>query len=325
MSRIIKALICSLILCCSPVAAQASDDEIRIALDDLPGIDMLPILVAVERAKQKGLKIKVSYMLSEGMAMRTIMHKQADIGMGTPYKTIQETQAPIRMFYQLNKLRFHPVVNATKFNAWSELDGIDMYSHGSGSGTEAIMNMMAKKHGISYRKMFYLPGSGVRANAMINGRINATVVDTERKNMLLAMPSGIFKRLPMEEINASDEALYAHQSFIDSNQKELKVLIQELVFVWQGMVENSQYVSEQSIKYGLLGKHRPEEIDQYYDEMVSEGAFPIDGGLKDAFHADAVFYSFSGTLKGEHDSHRLGDYWDFSLLKDVITKGADRH
>lgn len=317
MFQLFKVWVTGCFLFCVSVTAMAAGGSIRVALDDLPGVDMLPVLVAIERAKEKGLNINVSYMLSEGMAMRTIMNGQADIGMGTPYQKIQTSKAPVRMFYQLNKLRFHPVVNAEKYASWTELDGIDMYSHGAGSGTEAIMNMMAKTHGIAYRKMHYLPGSGVRANAMINGRIEATVVDTERKNKLLAMPDGQFKRLPMPEVNASDEALYANKSFIKSHQTELRILVTELLVVWQSMVENPEFILQQSQKYNLLGGLKESEVNQFFSEMVKEGAFPIDGGLNNAFAADAEFYSFSGTLEGEKDSHKLDDYWDLSVLKGV--------
>ena len=60
-----------------------------------------------------------------------------------------------------------------------------MYTHGRGSGTEAIMNLMAKKNGIKYASMSYLLGSAVRAGAMLKGRINATIVDSERRRLIL--------------------------------------------------------------------------------------------------------------------------------------------
>ena len=315
MLRRFNGLVISLFLCCLSLSVWAEGGKIRVALDDLPGVDMLPILIAIERTKAKGVDINVSYMLSEGMAMRTIMNGQADVGMGAPYQQVQRSKAPIRMFYQLSKLRFHPVINAAKYQSWEALDGIEMYAHGAGSGTEAIMNMMAKKHGISYRKMIYLPGSGVRANAMINGRIHATVVDTERKNKLLSIPNQMFKLLPMGEINATDEALYANQAFMESNRKELTMLVTELLSVWRGMIENSQYVSRESQKYGLLKGYDREEVDLYYKEMVDEGAFSIDGGLETAFKADVDFYSFSGTLKGNKSTHERNEYWDFSILE----------
>ncbi|WP_415902573.1 hypothetical protein ACMXYR_01060 [Neptuniibacter sp. QD29_5] len=315
MLRFLKGL---LLLCAVSVSnVNANTDLIRVALDDLPGVDMLPTLIAIERAKERGLNIKVSYMLSEGMAMRTILNKQADIGMGTPYQKVQQTSAPIRMFYQLNMLRFHPVVDTRFYSSWEELDGVDMYSHGKGSGTEALVNMMAKKHGITYGKMVYLPGSGVRANAMVNGRVHATVVDTERKNKLIARPNSPFKVLPIEKINATDEALFANETFIRANQKELGILVEELLFVWNRMNREPAFIVDQRNNYGLLPKVADIKILQYVQEMVAEGAFSNDGGRTSAFSADIEFYGFAGTIK-KPEEQKLEHFWNFSILDKAL-------
>ena len=316
MLKRVHSIILSLFLCLSFSVSAAPNQPIRVALDDLPGVDMLGILIAFERAKEKGVDIKVSYLQSEGMAMRSILNRQADIGMGTPYQQIQKNGHPIRMFYQLSKLRFHPMVNSNYFSSWKDLDGIEMYTHGSGSGTEAVMNMMAKQHNISYSKMGYLPGSGVRANAMIHGRIKATVVDTERKNMLLALPNSPFKTLPLPEINASDETLYAHQSFIKSHREELEIIVKELLYVWNETVKHPDFILKERERYNLLPRLKQEDdILTYYSEMSEAGALPLDGGLGKAFTADVEFYKYAGTIKGDISSLKMENYWDFSILE----------
>ncbi|MBN3563193.1 ABC transporter substrate-binding protein [Aliamphritea spongicola] len=313
-ARLLILSVCMTVLC---VQATPEKNTIRVALNDLPGVDMLPTLIAIERSKEQGVDIKVSYMLSEGMALRSIVNQHADVGMGTPYQKIQQEQAPIRMFYQLSMLRFHPVIDTRYYNSWHELDGVEMYSHGKGSGTEALVNMMANKHGITYSKMIYLPGSGVRARAMINGRIHATVVDTERKNKLLSMPDSPFKALPIPPINASDEALYAHEAFLRSHQNELTILTAELLNVWQTMIREPEFVLEQRNKYALLPDLEESQIRRYMQEMVAEKTFPIDGGNSNAFDADLAFYGASGTIT-EPEQQQLNQYWDFSLLRPLL-------
>ena len=151
MLKRVHSIILSLFLCLSFSVSATPNQPIRVALDDLPGVDMLGILIAFERAKEKGVDIKLSYLQSEGMAMRSILNRQADIGMGTPYQQIQKNGHPIRMFYQLSKLRFHPMVNSNYFSSWKDLDGIEMYTHGSGSGTEALLNRIEKSWKLSLR------------------------------------------------------------------------------------------------------------------------------------------------------------------------------
>ena len=293
---------------------------ISVALDDLPGIDMLAILTAFEQAKARGVNLEIKYLQSENMAANAVISGKADIGIGTPYKLIQKTNAQIRMVYQLNRLRFYPVANADYIKTWADLDGLPMMTHGEGSGTEALMNMYAKENGIKYSKMTYIPGSGVRARAMLRNQIKATIVDIERRNMLLASPKGNFHVLPVKVINASDEALYANQHFIHTHHDELKIIIEEFQDVWLKMIASPEYIVEAQNKYNLIpsiGMDKRHAILKFYNEMVEAGAFATDGGIRDAFTMDKEFYGFAETLDTSK-TIKEQDFWDFNILKEVL-------
>ena len=188
-------------------ANAAEMGTMHVAFGDIPGADMLNFLIAVKRAEARGVKVKVSYLQSEDIASQAIVTGQADIGVGTPYALIQKVKAPIRMFFQLSKLAFFPIINTEVYTTWKDLDGEPMYTHARGSGTEAIMNLMASKNGISYSSMSYVPGSAVRAGAMLQGRINATIVDAERRTLLLKKGKGKFALLPLPKIDGSDDSM----------------------------------------------------------------------------------------------------------------------
>ncbi len=301
-----------------------STDSIRIALDDIPGVDMLNFLTAVEQTKQRGLDITVDYLRSEDIAAQAVLLGQADMGMGTPYAIIQNSDAPIRMVFQLNTLRFFPVVNTDFYKTWKDLDGADMFTHGRGSGTEAIMKLMAKRHGITYKRMHYLPGSGVRARAMLQGRIKASIVDSKRRNMLLEQGQGRFVFLPVpNKIHATDEALYVRKAFLKENSAAIDILIEELLKVWRRVNQNPEYMVQAWKQYGLLlpgaGKEQQSDICQYYSEMVEAGAFPDDGGGLQAILADFKFYGFAGTLEGDVSKLKVEDYWDLAPLNRALT------
>lgn len=298
----------------------STNKPISVALDDLPGIDMLAILTAFEQAKKRGVNLKIKYLQSENMAANAVISGHADIGIGTPYKLIQRTNAKIRMLYQLNRLRFYPVANADYIKTWADLNGQPMITHGEGSGTEALMNMYAKENGIQYSKMTYIPGSGVRANAMIRNQIKATIVDIERRNMLLSYSKGNFHVLPIKEINASDEAIYANQDFIHRQKETLKIIIEEFQDVWLKMITSPQYIVDAQNKYNLipsLGKNKHAEILKFYNEMVDANAFATDGGIRDAFTMDKEFYGFAETLDTSK-TIKEQDFWDFNILKEVL-------
>tara|TARA_B100000315_G_scaffold239584_1_gene258566 strand:- start:13685 stop:14689 length:1005 start_codon:yes stop_codon:yes gene_type:complete len=301
----------------------AGKSEMHVAFGDVPGADMLNFLAAVYRAEKRGVKVKVSYLQSEDIASQAVVSGQADIGVGTPYALIQKVKAPIRMFYQLSALRFFPIVNVTKYKTWKDLDGAPMYVHSRGSGTEAIMNLMAKKNGIKYASVSYLPGSAVRAGAMLQGRIGATIVDSERRRLLLRKDPNKFKMLPMPTINASDEALYANTNFLKKESAAINILLEELLQVWREVNKNQNVILGMRKKYNLLPdmhKKDVKEILPYYKETASTGAFSNNGGGAAAVKGDFEFYGFAGTIKGDPKSHKIADYWYLGPLNKALKK-----
>jgi NitT/TauT family transport system substrate-binding protein len=284
---------------------------------------MLNFLTAVEQAKGRGLEITVDYLRSEDIAVQAVLLGQADMGIGTPYGLILKTDAPIRMLYQLNTLRFFPIVNTDYYRNWKELDGADVYTHGRGSGTEAIMQLMANMHGITYKKMHFLPGSGVRAQAMLNGWIKASIVDSRRRQLLLEQGGGRFSLLPIPQFHASDETLYTNTAFLDENGIEVSILIEELLRVWRQINRNPDFIVAAWKRYELLpiiGTNLEDKIRHYYSEMVKIGAFPNNGGGPQAALADFDFYQLAGTLEGDMSQFKVEDFWDFEPLERALEK-----
>lgn len=160
-------------------AAEAGD--MRIAFGDLPGIESIQTLAAIDRAKERGVNVELIILNDEDLAAQAIVGGQADVGIGAPYTLIQKVGVPIRLFDQISTQRFFPVVNSEAYKDWKDLDGQEIAVQGRGSGTEAVMMLMAKKHGITLGKISYVPGSEVRRNALLQGTIKASIVDAANR------------------------------------------------------------------------------------------------------------------------------------------------
>ena len=88
----------------------SAQTKIKYALGDVIGIDDLPLLVAVDRAKKRGVEVEITSFKSEDIATQAVINGQADVGQGTPYAVIQKVNAPMRLFFLLRTLQFFPVV-----------------------------------------------------------------------------------------------------------------------------------------------------------------------------------------------------------------------
>jgi NitT/TauT family transport system substrate-binding protein len=294
--------------------------KIRYALGDVISVDELPLLIAIEHAKQRGVDVDVTAFKSEEVATQAVINGQADVGQGTPYAAIQKLTVPIRFFYQLSSLLFFPVVNKETYKGWKDLDGQEIAVQGRGSGTEAIMLLAAKQHGIKYKNVSYVPGSQVRALALLKGNIKATILDAPNKNLVMKDGGDKFIILPLGNVKASDEALFATTDFLDKNQAGVRIFLEELVKVNRAINANPSWILEERKKLGLL-KDLPAkmegEILPFFQEAVKNGVFPNDGGGESAAKNDLEFFRLSGALQGEN--LKTGDFWHLAPLKAALS------
>ena len=87
-------------------AGPAQADKIRIALAEPPSDEVAHIFVALDRAKKMGLDYEWTAFADEELAIQAILSGQMDIGFGTPYSVMQRSKAPVRIIFQMSKLKF---------------------------------------------------------------------------------------------------------------------------------------------------------------------------------------------------------------------------
>jgi NitT/TauT family transport system substrate-binding protein len=297
--------------------------KIRVAFGDIASVEALGFLTALERAKERGVDIDITYLKSEDIAAQAVVSGQADVGVGTPYALLQKVRAPIRIFYQMSTLRFYPVVNTEFYKDWSDLNGQEIAVHSRGSGTEAIMNLLAKKNGIRYGQVSYVPGSEVRTGALLQGNVKATIVDSAGWRLLQAKAPGKFKVLPVEGIDASDEALYANTNFLQKEKDAVNILTEELLTTFREINANPNTVIEFRSRYNLLPdlpSEVVEDIKPYYADAVEVGLFPANGGGADAARDDFEFYTVAGQIQGDPASLKVEDFWTLGPLDETLQK-----
>ncbi|MGH8690307.1 MAG: ABC transporter substrate-binding protein [Burkholderiales bacterium] len=299
----------------------SAQTKIKYALGDVISHDDLPLLVAVERAKKRGVEVEVTAFKSEEVATQAVINGQADVGQGTPYAAIEKVNIPIRFFAQLMTLQFFPIVNREFYKTWKDLDGQEIVVHARGSGTEAIMNLMAKTHGIKYKNVSYVPGSQVRAIGLIKGTIKASILDGPNKNYVMKEAPGKFIVLPLGEVKASDESVFARLDWLEKNRAAVTVFVEELVRVNREINRNPASILEERRKLGLLKDLPPKlepEILPFYKEGAEGGIFPGDGGGERAAKNDLEFYSLSGAIK--NPNARVEDFWHLAPLKAALAR-----
>ena len=298
----------------APVAAQAP--KVQVALGDTISVETLAYLVALERAKDRGVDYNLTSFAKEELAIQAVVNGQADLGIGTPYSVSQKSKAPLRGLFQVTRLVFFAVADKS-YKTWKDLDGQTMTFHARGTGTEAIGNILAEKNGIKFGQRNYVPGSENRVVAMLNGQIKATIVDLPNKNLLLSKAPDRFHVLPGIDEKASDEILFTRTDWLEKNTEKADIIVEEFAKFWQEMARNPGIVEEERAKRGLL-KDLPKEllsdVANYYKEAVENGVFDKTGGSPEAVKADFTFYTKAGQMTGDPKDLKVEDFWNFGPL-----------
>jgi NitT/TauT family transport system substrate-binding protein len=130
-----------------------------------------------------------------------------------------------------------------------------------------------------------------------------------------------FLILPLGELKASDEALFATIAFLDKNQAAVGVLVEELLKATRAINANPTFAVEERKRLGLL-KDLPDKMEAevlpYYQEGVQGGIFPADGGGERAAANDLEFFTLAGQIKG--DGAKAADFWHFGPLKAALAR-----
>ena len=204
----------------APAVAQAQDSEpIHIALADLPEVETLFFLVGLARAGEKGLDYELTFFNGEELAIQAILAGQADVGLGSPYAVIQRASVPVRLFQQTSRIIFFPVVNA-EIESWQDMDGKSMTYHSRGGPLEALAEIVAEREGITLGTPNFVPGSENRVVALVQGHVDAAIIDLLNKNMIMEEHPDKFRVLswvgPDEVV--TDEALFARLDWLQENE-----------------------------------------------------------------------------------------------------------
>ncbi len=292
-------------------ASLAHAEKIKIALAETPSDELAAFFVALERAKANGLDYEWTAFSDEELAIQAVLSGQMDIGFGTPYAAMQRSKAPIRIIFQLSKLKFFPVTTK-KYSSLEDLNGEPILLHSRGGGTDSIANVIEDKMNIKFGERSYVPGSSNRVVALVAGQANATIIDLSNKNKVMRQHADKFNVLPMFDVEASDEALFANLDWIKENSEDVQIFVDALASTWKDMSEDPSIVAKETNPDGPIGQLPPEilgNLDEFYSAAVEGGLYSPNGGGMTAAKADLEWYSAAGQLEGDIDSLNIDDFW----------------
>ena len=311
MIKLIKTIFVTVFLFSTVMVSSSYAKSIRIALAEPPSDELAAFFLALDRAKVNGLDYEWTAFSDEELAIQSVLSGQMDIGFGTPYSAMQKSKAPIRIIYQLSKLKFFPVTTKD-YNELEDLNGEPILLHYRGGGTDSIANVIEERLGIKFGERSYISGSANRVAALLANQAQATIIDLSNKNKIMASHGDKFNTLPMFNVDASDEALFANVDWIKANEESVNIFVSALLSVYRDMANDTTIIRRETNPDGPIGELPDEvlaELDGFYTDAVAGGLYDVNGGGAKAAMADMEWYSKAGQLEGDMSSLKIEDFW----------------
>ncbi len=132
-----------------------------------------------------------------------------------------------------------------------------------------------------------------------------------------------FNVLPMFDVEASDEALFANLDWIKSNEKDVQIFVDALASTWADMNADPTMVAKETNPDGPIGQLPKEilgELDNFYTDAVAGGLYDPMGGGEKAAMADMEWYSQAGQLEGDVSTLNIEDFWYLAPLNAATAK-----
>lgn len=306
------------------VPQSTSAQKIRVGDAGTMSVEKLIEAVALEHAKKRGVDYVRKSLKSDDITKQAFLSKEIDIVFGSnAYRLIQKLKLPAKHFFQLRMLAYFPVVAKASYKSWNDLNGKEFVVHARGSGTEVLAHQMEGAHKIKFKNVSFVPGSQVRATALLRGTIKATYLNIPAVQFLMKKAPGKFKILPPGSQSASDSAMYARTGFLAKNAAKVQILVEELLKVIRKTNADPTYIAKERQRLGLMARlpeQRAAGIVPFYKVAAETQLYPNNGGGAERVKGDFLFYSKSGDLTGNPNDLKVSDYWDFGPLNAALKK-----
>jgi NitT/TauT family transport system substrate-binding protein len=303
-----------------------TEDEVRLTAIAGSSVDFIALvpLAAWDILEEEGIIVEQRFVEEAPTAIQAIEQGQAQIGtnigvnVGVP---AVEAGAKIVDVVATQRPTWALAV-APDINSFADLEGKRIAVHGEASFTRAVSQWFAEVNGFEYEELI-IPGSEVRAEALAQGQIDASVIDLPDVVQLSHTYPDSFKVLTTigEEFpELIEQDLWLSKTWAEENPELAARVVRAVVEAMRKLTSDTDYALE------LAQEHLPDMDETVLSELVNEyssrGLWPEDGLLTPDRALDTlIFFNEVGEIDiGAPTEESLSKYFDFSYLEQAIAE-----
>jgi ABC-type nitrate/sulfonate/bicarbonate transport system substrate-binding protein len=271
-----------------------TQEEIRLAVTADSGVQEIPLLKAREGLAARGYNVTSQLYPNPVTALQAVVTGEADIGSADPPIVIAANQEgqDLRIF-ALQQSIGYALVGPTSVTEPQGLEGMRVGYHSPGSMTRGLAFLAAERFDFT-PEWLAIEGSEVRVEALLNGQLDATMLDLEQTANLLATHGDEYHVLvafAQEFPGLMGGGLYAPPEWLEEHSDFAQALVEEIILANRSLVEDKEFFKDEILR--LVGTSTglgddPARLEAVADLHIQSNVFDVNGGLTPEAAEDTV-------------------------------------
>jgi NitT/TauT family transport system substrate-binding protein len=294
--------------------------KVRFAYPSSADMGDIPSLLAWEQLKKQGIEVIPTFFPKTDLAVQAVVAGEADIGAAAGIAAVKAVESGLNVRTIAEQVRNEwQLVTPTSIKEPKQLDGKRVGYHSPISVTEALVKWMASYYKITPNWMI-IPGSDVRAEALMRGQLDATPAEiADVLNILHAKPGQFYVLISYAKVfpQLIGTVYFARADYLQKNSPIVETVLEAILQSNRAVDSRPALVKENAQR--LLPETKPELIDATAATYKELRIWDINGGAsKDRGEASIKFFEESGLLKKGAVSYQQA--FDTGPLDGVLKK-----
>jgi len=321
MMRTTRALLALCLLLLPAASRPAAAAEELTLLTTVTRVVNLPMLVALRLLEREdGVRVAVKDLRSPEAVMLAVIEGQGQVATGfAPFYPAVEKGAPVRGVLELSRPEF--VVMAKKeIGSVKALNGVRLASHSPKATVQSLLEFYLKSQpGVQPSVVFIPEGSPARAQALLNGAVDAAAFDLSAAQVVNERAPGKFHVLiDFTDQPVSSSSLVVNQEFARKRPEVVVRLVRRLLQSYrEGARDPRFWIRERGDALKELDDAR---LESQLRALVK--IFDLNGGLDRMRGPGAVenlaFQVATGNLSGPASKWKPEQFFDTAPLQAVL-------
>ncbi|MGE5302600.1 MAG: ABC transporter substrate-binding protein [Alphaproteobacteria bacterium] len=273
--------------------------KIKFAYPSSADMGDIPSRLAWEQLKSQRIEVTPQFFPKTELAVQAVAAGEADLGAAAGIAVVKAVESGMNLRIIGEQVRNEwQLVTPVSIKDPKQLDGKRVGYHAPITVTEALVKWMANYYKITPNWMI-IPGSDVRAEALMRGQLDATPAEiVDVLNILHTKPNQFHVLISYAKIfpQLIGTVYFARADYLQNNAATVETMLEAILKAHRAVEARPALVKETTLR--LLPETKPELIDATAATYKELHIWDVNGGAsKDRGDASLKFFEQSGLLK----------------------------